>query len=135
MNGNSLIAMAHGVADVLQDLSPEVLLAPEYDLSELATQRCVIVPVSRIEKRLSRNAKTVSVQHTIEVGLMFRAKNLDTDALVRKSEEISALLLNSKVRGISCINAEPNPLYDAEQIRERNQFTSVISVVYRELVS
>ena len=124
--------IAYGVAELLTDLAPEIHLAPEYDLPELSTQRCVIVPVSRTSKRVSRKKTAVEYQYNLEIGLMYRAKELDNNALLKQTQEVADLLLGSQIRGARCIKADPAPLYDAEQIRERNQFTAVISVIYKE---
>lgn len=120
-------------AKVLQDLSPEIQLAPEYDLTELMTQRCVIVPTNRTITRLSR--KSVDVKYSFDVGLMLRARDLDTDTLLNKIQEITERLYNARLLGTRCTKAEPSPLYDADQIRENNQFITVISLTYQEIVS
>ena len=122
-------------AKVLQDLSPEIQLAPEYDLTELMTQRCVIVPTNRTITRLSRKSGVLDVKYSFDVGLMLRARDLDTDTLLNKIQEVTERLYNARLLGTRCTKAEPSPLYDADQIRESNQFITVISLTYQELTS
>lgn len=127
--------LASAVAGLLADLSAEVQLAPEYDLSELSDERCVVVPVGVQSTRLCRNSKVVENRYQLEVGFLYRSKELKADELLSFTRSIADRLLKARADGLSCIKAEPNPLYDAEQIRERNQFTAVISLTYKEITS
>ena len=134
-NVKDINLILQAASEVLKDLSPEILLAPDYELAELSTQRCVIVPTGRTMQRLSRKRGVMLVSYNFDVGLMFRAKELDTDALLSKAQEISERLYCVKLLGTTCTKSDPSPLYDAETMRERSQFTAVISLTYQELVS
>ena len=130
MNGD-IYSLAQLIAQELSEFSAEVQLAPEYELAELATARCVVVPVSSSSVRLTRSV--TEHQYQIDIGLMYRQKKLDEDSLLDNVKKISDTLRGKRFSTAVCTKADPSPLYDSEQMRERNQFTSVISATFKEI--
>lgn len=130
----SLDTIANSLAQLLKDFSAEISHSPEFELKDLAKKRCVIVPISYQQKNLCRNKKILEISSTLEIGLLARGKNLDISKLIAQVKEISQRCLRFKVNTAVCVAVDLDPLYDQEQLRQRNQFTSVMALTFKEIV-
>lgn len=128
-----LHTIAVSVSELLADYNAEVVYSPEFELRELASKKCVIVPTNLESKPICRNSKIIEISYHLDVGLLVRGKNLDLSQLISQAENIAKKCLHFKVANATCVQAEPSPLYDQEQLRQRNQFTSIITLVFKEI--
>lgn len=129
---NNIIKIASSVATALEDFGAEVSFAPEYDLRELNDNRvCVVVPVNTEYERVSRSQ--TKLKYRIEVGLFYRAKTIDMSVRLTEADVIIDRFLQNRINGAICLKAEHVPLYDAENLRTRNQFTSVVALNFEEV--
>lgn len=128
-----LHAIAVAVANTLSELNPEISYSPEYDLSDLASKKCVIVPSSINRTPICRNSKIVEITAEIEVGILHRGKKLNVANLVSEVQFLATQLKKVRVGNSQCIKVDHEPLYDAEQLRQRNQFTSVLALTFKEI--
>lgn len=126
--------IAKGVAEALAEYSAEVAFAPEFELHELSTKKCVVIPMNYTQKRISRNANLLERSHHIEIGLLVRAKKLDMVSLLAQAQDIANICSKMRVGEAVCTAVEPEPLYDPEQLRQRNQFTSVLALTFKEVI-
>ena len=117
------------VAEDLKDYSAFVSYAPEFTLASLEQEKCVVVPVGYEDTIASRNSDTVECQ--IEIGFLKRGKNLDVPALSRSARAIAKRFLRKTYCGTTCFKAQNRVLADPEKLRERNQFTSVITLHFK----
>ena len=127
---SDIITIAEAVADVLSVYNATVSFAPEFELEELQTMRCMVVPAAVKTVNNSRSC----VQHTfrIEVGFMYRDKTLDMKSLLEEIRVKSLRFYRFSCGSASCFKVEINPLYDADSLRQRNQFTSVLVLHFKE---
>lgn len=129
---NNIIKIASLVAEALQDYGATVDCAPEYDLHDLNDNRvCVVVPVNTEYETISRSQ--TKLKYRIEVGLLYRAKTLDMNVRLNEADVIINRFLRQRLAGAFCMKAEHVPLYDAENLRTRNQFTSVVALNFEEV--
>jgi hypothetical protein len=129
---NNIISVASAIAAELQDYGAEVTFAPEYDLQDLGKKRvCAVVPVTTDYEKISRSQ--TKLKYRVEIGLMYRAKVLDMSELLSEADTIINKFLHQRISGAICMKAEHVPMYDAENLRERNQFTSVVGLTLEEV--
>jgi hypothetical protein len=129
---NNIISVASAIAAELQDYGAEVTFAPEYDLQDLGKKRrCCVVPVNTEYRNLSRTS--VELQYRIEIGFLYRDKRLDMTAEVGQADAVIEKFLFKKINNATCVKAEHVPLYDPEMLRTRNQFTSVVALIFKEV--
>jgi hypothetical protein len=117
------------VAEDLKDYSAFVSYAPEFTLASLDREKCVVVPVGYEDTIASRNSDMVECR--IEIGFLKRGKNLDVPALSRCARDIAKRFLRKNFGGTTCFKVQNRVLADPESLRERNQFTSVITLHFK----
>ena len=117
------------VAEDLQEYSAFVSYAPEFTLVSLEQEKCVVVPVGYEDSIASRNSDMVECQ--IEIGFLKRGKNLDIQELSRNARAIAKRFLRKNFCGTTCFKVQNRVLADPENLRERNQFTSVITLHFK----
>lgn len=127
---SDIISVAEKVRDTLADLNAEISFAPDFDLADLEVKRCVIVPHSFETLNTSRNQ--VTDQYKVDIGILCRGKNLDVAALLREVKSIARRFARFTADSAVCFKIENNPLYDVELLRQRNQFTSVLTLHFKE---
>jgi hypothetical protein len=131
---NDIDNIADAVVALLDFLSAEKSYSPEFDLQELSTQKCVVVPISVEPKRICRNSRLVEMVYRIEVGILVRSKKLDVPALVKLVKKTADICSRCSVGNAKCTKVDYEPLFDADQLRQRNQFTSVLALTFKEIV-
>lgn len=107
---------------------------PVATLEELAMMRVTVVPKSLTISPLTRAKDTHS--YAVDVGVQQRVDTSatdDTDALASLVEEIADLLRRSRLPDFPAarwVSVENDPIYDWERLKERQVFTSVLTVTY-----
>lgn len=125
-----IVTIAEAVTANLQDIHAELLFAPEFELSELETKRCIVVPNSFEQNNVSRSS--VTDQYRVDIAVMQRGKNLDIKSLLKEMKALSRRFARFSADKASCFKIENAPLYDAELLRQNNQFTSVLTLHFKE---
>lgn len=129
---NNIIAIASLVAEELQEYKAEVSFAPEFEFPALNNNRvCAVVPVNTEYERISRSQ--TKLKYRIEVGLFYRAKTIDMSVRLAEADAIINKFLLKRLSGAICMKAELVPMYDAENLRTKNQFTSVVGLNFEEV--
>jgi hypothetical protein len=128
---SDIIDIANAVATALKDFDAEVVFAPDFELAELDTMRCVVVPVGFETPNSSRG--TVTDEYQIQIGFMFRQKELDVANLLRQMKSVCRLFARFRVGDATCFKVNNAPLYDVDLLRQRNQFTSIVSLYFKEV--
>ena len=130
---NTIIEIANAVVECLSDYSAELQYAPDYVLSKLSEQRVVVVPMAKERKIISRNS--VEQSHQIEIGFLYRSKDLNLVELIGVVERIGAYFLGKRLLSETCVSVVHEPIYSADDLRGKNQFTSVIALTFKEVGS
>lgn len=126
---SEVLKIAEAVAAELVDYHAEVVFFPEFELRELDEMRVVIVPLSTEYKTLSRAAHEELLK--VQIGFLKRGREDNLPDLLRLVEGLGLGFLNKKLAGATCVCVAYNPIYSAEHLRERGQFTSVIELSFK----
>ena len=124
--------IAGAVRDRLSPLGAEITYAPEYDLCDLGRGPAVCVVPSGTEFSLAGRG-IVEERATIDVGFVSKAKPAEAEELVKTVRETARGLLGMKAGEAVCVKVAHDPLYSAEHLRERGQFTSVVRLTFKWL--
>jgi hypothetical protein len=127
---SDVITIAEAVVKHLPDYDAELQFAPEFELAELETKRCVVVPISFEQINVARNL--VTNQYRVDIGIMQRGKDLDIALLLKNMQELCRRFARFNVGTAVCSKVENAPLYDAELLRQRNQFASILTLHFKE---
>lgn|SRR5574344_499847 len=126
---SEVLKIAEAVAAELTDYHAEVVFFPEFELRELDEMRVVVVPLSTEYKTLSRAAHEELLK--VQIGFLKRGCEDNLPDLLRLVEGLGLGFLNKKLAGATCVCVAYNPIYSAEHLRERGQFTSVIELTFK----
>ena len=126
---SEVLKIAEAVAAELTDYHAEVVFFPEFELRELDEMRVVVVPLSTEYKTLSRAAHEELLK--VQIGFLKRGCEDNLPDLLRLVEGLGLGFLNKKLAGATCVCVAYNPIYSAEHLRERGQFTSVIELSFK----
>ena len=124
------LVLSEAVAASLDDWHAKPALAPEFTLREIEELKVVVVPVELTYRNISRALKERTVK--LQIGFMKRAKKEQLDELLATVEKLGMSFSGKEFCGAKCIAVGFNPIYAADQLRERNQFTSVIELTFRD---
>lgn len=106
---------------------------PEFDLAEMGTLHVTVVPKGVKESYLARNA--AQVDYSVDVGVMKRfSDQADQDAMLGLAEEIRTFFRLRRLAtypAAICVGSENDPIYDPAHMREKRQFTSVLTLTFR----
>lgn len=127
---STLYALAEAVVAELTEYDAELNFAPDFKLSNLATRQVVVVPMGKECKLETRSSSEII--HRIEIGVLYRAKAPDVPSLIRIVESIGAYFLRKQLLNQTCFAVTWEPIYSADDLRSKNQFTSVISLRFKE---
>ena len=122
--------LCEAVAASLGEWNAKPALAPEFTLRDLEELKVVVVPVELTYRNISRALKERTVK--LQIGFMKRAKKEQLDELLATVEKLGMSFSGKEFCGSKCIAVGFNPIYAADQLRERNQFTSVIELTFRD---
>ena len=128
---SEVVKIAEAVADALKEYNATMCYAPEFELRDLEERRVVVVPVSTEYKTLSRSSH--EELEKVQVGILCRATEDELPELLRFSEGMGLGFLNRQIAGATCLIVAYNPIYVAEHLRERGQFTSVIELTFKQI--
>ena len=126
-----IVSLAQIIVNDLSSYGAEYSAVPELFLAELDSRRIIVVPVS-VETRLISRTQIERV-YKIEIGVVQKAKDSELDKIIDFVEQLATNLLKRKFGNTTCLSVLFDPLYSAEDMRERNQFTSVISLSLKEI--
>lgn len=129
MNMDCMV-LCEAVAASLGEWNAKPALAPEFSLRDLEELKVVVVPVELTYRNISRALKERTVK--LQIGFMKRAKKEQLDELLATVEKLGMSFSGKEFCGAKCIAVGFNPIYAADQLRERNQFTSVIELTFRD---
>ncbi|MEG1926254.1 MAG: hypothetical protein RR415_10965 [Ruthenibacterium sp.] len=122
----SLITAANLVVAELADCNAVLSLAPDFELPRLVNRQVVVVPFGKESSIIGK--ATVEYVFEIQIGVLRRAKPDEVADLIALSETIGQRLLNKKLGKLFCFEVSWDPVYSADDLRSKNQFTSVIDV-------
>ena len=126
---SEVLKIAEAVAAELAEYHAEVVFFPEFELRELDEMRVVVVPLATEYKTLSRAAHEELLK--VQIGFLKRGCEDNLPDLLRLVEGLGLGFLNKKLAGATCVCVAYNPIYSAEHLRERGQFTSVIELTFK----
>lgn len=113
---------------------------PQYELGDLDTLRVIVVPGTCA--RLNAARGSTQRDHTIQVGILMRAKNDEDDTTVYDALDAFAQSVADAVDtsdlglpGVRWVSTTHESLAVPDHLREMRQFTGVLSVLYREVVA
>ena len=127
---SEVLKIAEAVAEELAEYHAEVVFFPEFELRELDEMRVVVVPLATEYKTLSRGAAHEELLK-VQIGFLKRGCEDNLSDLLRLVEGLGLGFLNKKLAGATCVCVAYNPIYSAEHLRERGQFTSVIELSFK----
>lgn len=127
----SSILSAIAADSLLTSWNPVVETLPDYELKDTKTAKCCVVPGGIDFRNLSRG----SIHHifTVEIGFIKRSKSLNVLSLVTEIKGIADGLMPKTFSDARVVGVAYEPLYDEEQLRERNLFQGVLSVKLEEV--
>ena len=126
---SEVLKLAEAVAAELAEYHAEVLFFPEFELRELEEMRVVVVPLATEYKTLSRANHEEILK--VQIGVLKRGCEDELPELLKLVEGLGLGFLNKKLAGATCVCVAYNPIYSAEHLRERGQFTSVIELSFK----
>ncbi len=128
---NDVLELAEKVCKELEKYHAEMILVPEFELYELEKMRIIVVPVATEYKILSRSSHEELLK--VQIGVLKRCKEDDIVELLAFVSQIGLDFLHKNLDGANCLSVRFNPIYSTEHLRERNQFTSVIELTFKQL--
>ena len=128
----SIVELANAVAAAMPELHAQVCFVPEFSLSEIADRKIVVVPTGTDYGLTARHGR--EVRHKVSVGVLKRCNEDEIEPLLALCDEIARRFHGRRLLDAVCIEAQRDPLYSPEHLRERNQFTGVIVLTFRSLV-
>lgn len=128
----NIVDLAKDVASFIGD-GAELKFAPEFDLKGIRDKRIVVVPSALKFKPLSRGCTEDSLK--VQVGLIKKCTEDEVEALVAETVDLGRRFLDETIAKCVCTDVSYDPLYSAEHLRERRQFTGVIELTFRAVSS
>jgi len=120
-----------------QAFTAERVYQPTYDLKDMVDLHVTIVPKSRLMAIAGRNADRVD--YAVDIGIQKKISNDgDIDGMMALVAEIAGFLnrrplsnlIGSPVAWVAAVN---EPVFVPEHIEQLRQFTSVLTITYREI--
>ena len=129
-----IVKLAEAVAAELgKTANAEVMFAPELDLKGLREMRIIVVPLSIGMKPLARGSSEDTF--VIQVGVLKKCTEDDVPGLVKTVVGIGKSFLDKRLEHATCVNVKYDPLYSADHLRERRQFTGVVDLHFKAVSS
>jgi len=108
---------------------------PVFDLKDMTTLRVSVVPKALVIAASSRASSMRDL--VIDIGVqkkLIAAGQVDMDDLMDTTEEIETYLRANRVFGNAMwTGTENSPVFSQEHLADLRQFTSVLTVTYRQL--
>ena len=129
-----IVKLAEAVAAELgKTANAEVMFAPELDLKGLREMRIIVVPLSIGMKPLARGSSEDTF--VIQVGVLKKCTEDDVPGLVKTVVGIGKSFLDKRLEHATCVDVKYDPLYSADHLRERRQFTGVVDLHFKAVSS
>lgn len=123
--------LAEEIKKELSELDAMVCYSIEFDLHDLEECKCIIVPIGVEYKRLSRSM--VEVLYRIEIGIFLKSKTLEMEKQISEIQDLAKDFLGKKITTATCVKVEHAPLYDQDLLQQRNQFTGVVALSFKDM--
>ncbi len=130
---STVLKLAEAVTAELSSYGAVLTIVPELTLKETETLKILVVPRSATLEPGTRAKPQRS--WGIDVGVMKRGKDDNIDEMLKLCETLQNLFLYQRPAGFPaaiCNEIGINPLYLPEDLRAKNQFTSVLNLNYIE---
>ena len=127
---SAVVTLAAEVALELADFHAEVIFFPEFELRDIEEMKVIVVPLAEEYKPISRTQHEEILK--VQVGFLKRGCEDELPELLRTVEKLGLGFLNKQLVGATCVGVAFNPIYSPEHLRERNQFTSVIELAFKQ---
>lgn len=129
-----VIRIADAVAAELADYGAVVHFAPEFTPADVKEMRVVVVPVGVAHNLITRGHREDVLK--VQVGILKKTTEDEIVDLVSFAEGLAIRFLGRVLGGCArCMKTEHVPLYVPEHLRERRQFTGVVELTFKEIVS
>jgi len=135
---HTTVQVAQAVADALNAhefsvaFTAERMALPAFTLEEMQTLHVTVVPREVAGSVLDRARDEDEVKVDVAVQKkVASAANEEIDPLLALVQEIADFLNRRPMDGASWKKTENKPVYAPEHLREKQQFTSVLTVTYR----
>ena len=137
----SLIALADAVVSTLQAgtftpaISPERKLLPVFDLSELAALTVQVVP-GGISFELTTRGPSSTDDLIVDVAVIQNITSPEDDVpplLALVEAMVFRLKNNRRNADATLVRIENHPIYGVKELRENQQFISVLRCTYRRV--
>ena len=129
-----IVKLAEAVAAELgKTANAEVMFAPELDLKGLREMRIIVVPLSIGMKPLARGSSEDTF--VIQVGVLKKCTEDDVPGLIKTVVGIGKAFLDKRLEHATCFDVKYDPLYSADHLRERRQFTGVVDLHFKAVSS
>ena len=126
----TIVEISKSVAEYLGDFGAEFSMIPEFSRRKLDERKIVVVPLSTSYKALSRGG--VEEECKVSVGVLKRIYEDELDKMITFVSYLSTYLLGTEHCGAKCVHADYDPLYYPEHLRENRQFTSIITLTFKQ---
>lgn len=126
---SGIIAVATAIAEEFADYNSEVITVPEFHLPHLATQKFFVVPMGEEITKTTRGSLTTTYE--IEIGITQKSTTKQLFGHIAFVENIAKTVLYKRFAESICVSAVFDPLYSVEDMREKNQFISVLSLTLK----
>lgn len=125
-----IVKLADEVAKNLSDLAKaEVMFAPELELKGLKELRLIVVPTTIVMKPIARTTSEDTFK--IHVGVLKKCTEDDVNDLIKTVILIGRRFLDVRLGGATCVEVGYDPLYSADHLRERRQFTGIVELTFK----
>lgn len=125
-----IVRLAEAVArEIGEPGSAEVMFAPEFNLNNLREMRIIVIPLGLEMKPIAR--KSSEDTFVIQVGVLKKCTEDEVVDLINTVITIGKEFLDKNLEGATCLDVKYNPLYSAEHLRERRQFTGVVELHFK----
>ena len=131
---DAVVAQPNG-ATLSQPVAAERHYQPQFELSEMTELRVSVVPRSVTSKGLDRNRDSFDYKIAVAVQQKLDPMPGNLDALMELVEEIADHFRSEPLAGYPqarCTEVENVPVYAVEHLDEFRQFTSVVTLTFRE---
>lgn len=123
-----VVELARQVAEIVDG---DLELAPEYTLKDVKSRRVAVVPCGVSHRMLARGVREDSFK--VQIGVLQKATEDDLERLVSETQALAVSLLHREIGGARCVAAEHEPLFVPDHVRDRRQFTGVVTLTLREV--
>lgn len=127
----SIVVLAQKLAE---DNCWEFSSSPEFEMSDVAKRRTIVVPVNVTRKQISR--KHVQEDAEIQIGVLFKTRDeKEINDSIFECESLARAIRHAEVEDWTCITAEHDPLVSIAEVRDKGLFTGIVKSVWRRIIN